>query len=180
MLETFKLLDSNDEYIFKIQNSHILAELNGTSLTDHALPYFTRSVVDFGYISINNIHNSTRIDTFEIKNLGLTPFVITNISKNDTSSPFSIPIENNTLPLKVDKHISLPIIINNNLLTPNQKVYMDVFKFEIQDLKSKKIYNYEIIVKIELTENNREYLSFNSEYINFGYCEINHFKGDEV
>jgi len=57
---------------------------------------------------------------------------------------------------------------------------MDVFKFEIQDLKTKRIFNYEIIVKVELTITNREYMSFNSEYIEFGYCEINHFKTDEV
>jgi preprotein translocase subunit SecB len=50
----------------------------------------------------------------------------------------------------------------------------------MQDLKSKKMFNYEIIVKIELTEKNREYFSFNSEIIQFGYCIINNFKADEI
>jgi hypothetical protein len=180
MLETFKLLDSDNEYIFKIQNSHILAEMVGIALADHALPYFSKSVVDFGYLRLDKIRSGQRIDTFDIKNLGLTPFVITKITKNDLNSPFEIPLLSNNLPIKVVNQISLPLLINNNKLTENQKVYMDVFKFEIQDLKSKKIYNYEIIVKIELTENDREYLSFNSEYIQFGYCEINHFKVDEI
>ena len=180
MLETFRLLDSDDQYIFKIQNSHILAEMVGISLTDHALPHFSRSVVDFGYIAIDKMKTATRVDTFNIKNYGLTPFIITRITKADILSPFEIPLFNKNLPIKVDKEITLPIYINNSRFGYNKNIYMDVFKFEIQDLKSKKVFNYEIIVKIELTENNREYMSFNSEYIEFGYCEINNFKTDDI
>jgi hypothetical protein len=180
MLETFRLLDSDNEYVFKIQNAHILAESVGIALADHAVPYFSKSIVDFGYIDIEQIKHAFRVDSFTVKNLGLTPFIITKITKLDQNSPFVIPLLFNQLPIKVDKEIILPIRINNTKLTDSQKVYMDIFKFEIQDLKSKKVFNYEIIVKLELTEYNKEYMSFNSEFIEFGYCEINHFKTDDL
>ena len=180
MLETFRLVDTDDQYVFKIQNSHILAEMVGISLAEHALPHFSKSVVDFGFISYDKKSVSKRIDTFTIKNYGLTPFVITNISKLNNDSPFTIPLIGIKLPLKVDKEITLPIYINNEKLVDNQKVYIDVFKFEIQDLKTKRIFNHEIITKVELSENNREYVSFNSEFIEFGYCEINNFKVDDL
>jgi hypothetical protein len=151
----------------------------GECFTDHALPYFTRSVVDFGYISLESIKYVNRVDTFTIKNLGLTPFIITKISKANMDSPFSIPLIGLNLPITVVKEITLPINIITSKLT-NLTTYTDVFTFEIQDLKSKHIFRHDIIVKVEITENNREYFSFNSEFINFGYCEINHFKLDEI
>jgi len=109
MLETYKLLDTDDEYVFKIQNSHILAEMVGISLAEHALPHFSKSVVDFGFIDLTKKLNSIRVDTFNIKNYGLTPFIITKIEKTNIGSPFEIPLIDQQLPLKVDKEITLPV-----------------------------------------------------------------------
>lgn len=180
MLETFVLRDTDQSKVFKIQNTHIIAEMMGTAMADHALPQFSKSVVDFGYIAANLKDRTMRYDTFEIKNLGLTPFIITGISKIDPDSPFLIPLAGQNLPIKVDRAITLPVWLNNKKLNDTQKVYTDLFKFEMQDLKSKRTYTYDIIVKIELTDAKREYFSFNSEYIQFGYCQINHFKTDEI
>lgn len=180
MLETYRLIDTNDEYVFKIQNSHILAEMIGVALTEHAMPHFSKSVVDFGYVAASSMAGSNRVDTFTIKNYGLTPFIITNISKSDNLSPFEIPLMEQQLPIKVNKEITLPISIITNKLVSNKSVYVDIFKFEIQDLKTKRIFNHEIIVKIELTASNREYMSFNSNFIEFGYCEINNFKTEDI
>ena len=92
-----------------------------------------------------------RYDTFEIKNLGLTPFVITNISMLNNDSPFVVPLQNATLPIKVDTAISLPIMINNNKLTTDQTIYTDAISFQMQDIKSKQIFVYEIIVQLQLS-----------------------------
>lgn len=180
MLETFVLRNTDYTKQYKTQNTHIIAELMGNAMSDHALPQFSKSVVDFGFLAIDKKDRTMRYDTFEIKNLGLTPFIITSITKLDNDSPFMIPLAGQNLPIKVDTNIQLPIQLNNKKLTNNTAVYTDMFKFEMQDLKSKRMFTYDIIVKIELTDVKREYFSFNSDYINFGYCQINHFKTDEV
>ena len=57
---------------------------------------------------------------------------------------------------------------------------MDNFKFEMQDIKNKTMFTYDIIVKIELSETNRQYFSLNAEKIEFGYCGLLHFKEDSL
>lgn len=180
MLETYKLYESESEYVFKIQNSHILAEMVGTALTEGAFPWFSKSVVDFGFVSFDDRKRLNRVDTFQIKNLGLNPFLITNIKSRHPFSPFTVALPSSSYPIKVEKEITLPIYINNSRINDTDTLYMDTLTFEMQDLKNKKVFNYEIILKIELTEESKEYFSFNSDSIRFGYSEINHFKTDEV
>lgn len=180
MLETYILRDTDWGKTYKIQNTHIITEMSGTALSGDALPQFSKSVVDFGYVDLTTKDQAMRYDVFDIVNLGLTPFIITSITKLNSESPFIIPLSGQKLPMKIDKKVQLPIQLNNKKFNNNQKVYIDVFRFEMQDLKTKKMFTYDIIVKIELSEINREYFSFNSENIDFGFCSINAFKEDEI
>jgi len=180
MLETYKLLIDEETYIAKLQNSHIIAEMIGTALSETAVPVFSKSIIDFGYISTDNKNRLTRVDTFDIENYGITPFLITKISNVNSKSPFKISLLNESYPIKVNKKISIPIYIDNTLLDDNNKIYYDIFKFELQDLKTKNVFSNDIIVKLELTEDDKKYISLNSELIEFGYCEINNFKSDSV
>jgi hypothetical protein len=179
MLETFNLLSNENTYISKIQNSNIIAEMIGIALSENSLPIFDKSVIDFGYFSIDNKNKLLRVDTINIVNYGLSPFIITKISNINENSPFKILI-GNSLPLKVEKEISIPIYINKNYFNSNDNIYYDIIKFEMQDLKTKKIISNDVIVKIELSEHNKTYISLNSEFLEFGYCEINNFKTDNL
>ena len=180
MIETYKLLIGEETYEAKIQNSHIIAEMLGTALSEAALPIFSKSILDFGYISANNKSRLTRVDNFDIINYGITPFLITKISKINSRSPFKVSTLNKNYPIKVNNKISIPVYIDNTLLNSNDNIYYDIFKFELQDLKTKNVFSNDIIVKLELTEEDKKYISLNSELIEFGYCEINNFKSDSV
>lgn len=180
MLETFKLLEDSSSYTYKIQNSNIIAQMNGVGLLENALPVFSKSVIDFGFISLEKKNRFIRVDNFDIVNYGITPFLITKITKVNKNSPFSILIDNNQYPIKVNDKISINIYIDNTKFNNNDKIYYDIIKFEMQDLKTKNVFSNDLIVKIELTESNKTYVSLNSEFIEFGYCEINNFKTDTV
>jgi hypothetical protein len=180
MLETYKLLIDEETYIAKIQNSNIIAEMLGTALSEKAVPVFSKSIIDFGYISTVDKNRLTRVDNIVIKNYGITPFLITKISKVNRKSPFKLALSNQKFPIKVNNNISIPIYIDNTLLNNNHNIYYDIFKFELQDLKSKNVFSSDVIVKLELTENSKKYVSLNSEVLEFGYCEINNFKSDTI
>jgi hypothetical protein len=180
MLETYNLLIDDETYIAKLQNSHIIAEMSGTALSESAVPVFSKSIIDFGYVSVNSKDKLTRVDNFDIENYGINPFLITKISNVNSKSPFRISLLNESYPIKVNKKISIPIYIDNTILNSDNKIYYDIFKFELQDLKTKNVYSNDIIVKLELTDDDKKYISLNSELLEFGYCEINNFKSDSI